>query len=182
MGLDESRILTPNENGQVIEMYDDVIFVGKDKLKLDTVLVDGKGKGHLSGEYVIKARHIMAGSGVISLIFKIDTKTKDLVGNIQIESRGFVYSSEVKDIHTKIVDFARAKYAENKKKHMDIRLNLKQIKNDLGQYIDKIIGRVPMVMPMYVYINRDPKGLEELIEKEDTIVGMTLEEQGGYED
>ncbi|NOZ44860.1 MAG: hypothetical protein GXP45_07095 [bacterium] len=69
----------PNENGQIVEMYDNVVLVGKEKLKLDVVLVDGKGKGHLSGEYVIKARHIMAESGIISLIFKVDTKTKDLV-------------------------------------------------------------------------------------------------------
>jgi len=41
-----------------------------------------------------------------------------------------------------------------------------------------------MVMPMYVYINRDPKSVEDLdvIAPEEAIVGMTLEEQGGYEE
>jgi mRNA degradation ribonuclease J1/J2 len=72
-------------------------------------------------------------------VFKIDTKSRELVGNIQIESRGFVYSSEVKTIHTQIVEFARAKYNENQKKRMDIKDNLKQIKEDLGNYINKII-------------------------------------------
>lgn len=77
----------PEKNGHIIEMYDDVTMVSNETLKLDTILVDGKGKGHLSGEYVIKAREIMAEDGVLSLIFKVDTKTKQLVGNIQIESR-----------------------------------------------------------------------------------------------
>jgi len=181
LGLSESRILMPNENGQVVEMYDDVVIVGKDKLKLDTVLVDGKGKWHLSGEYVIKARHIMAESWIISLIFKVDTKSKDLVWNIQIESRGFVYSSEVKNIHTKIVEFARAKYNENKRRRMEVRDNLKSIKWDLGQFVNKIIGRVPMVMPMFVYINRDSKISQDALGKEEAIVGMTLEEQGWYD-
>jgi mRNA degradation ribonuclease J1/J2 len=81
----------------------------------------------------------MAANGVVSLIFKVDTKSKELVGNIQIESRGFVYSSEVKTIHTQIVEFARAKYNENQKKRMDIKDNLKQMKEDLGDYINKII-------------------------------------------
>ncbi len=81
----------------------------------------------------------MAESGVVSLVFKVDTKTRELVGNIQIESRGFVYSSEVKTIHTQIVEFARAKYNENQKKRMDIKDNLKQIKEDLGDYVNKII-------------------------------------------
>jgi ribonuclease J len=93
----------------------------------------------MSGEYVVKARHIMAENGVVSLIFKIDTKSNELVGNIQIESRGFVYSSEVKTIHTQIVEFARAKYNEHQKKRMDIKDNLRQIKEDLGGYIEKII-------------------------------------------
>ncbi|HCB51655.1 TPA: hypothetical protein DEP21_03715 [Patescibacteria group bacterium] len=87
MGIAESRILMPNKNGQIIEMYDNVVLVAESKIRLDKILVDGKGQGHLSGEYVIKARTIMAESGVISLIFKIDTKTRELIGNIQIESR-----------------------------------------------------------------------------------------------
>ena len=176
MGLPNERILMPNHNGSIIEMYDDVVLVSKEKLKLDKILVDGKGKWHLSGEYVIKARGIMAESGVISLIFKIDTKTRELIGNIQIESRWFVYSSEVKSIHTQIVDFARAKYKENTKRRMDIKDNLRLIKDDLGEFITKIIGRVPMIMPMYVYINRDPQTSNDL-PQEEAIVGMTLDEQ-----
>lgn len=70
----------------------------------------------MSGEYVIKARHIMAQNGLVTFIIKVDTNTKQLVGNIQIESRGFVYSSEVKKIHTQIVEFIRSKYNQNLKK------------------------------------------------------------------
>lgn len=75
------------DNGAVIEMYDEGLKVADRRMKLDTVMIDGLGMGHLSGEYVIKARKIMAEDGVLSLIFKVDTKTKELVGNIQIESR-----------------------------------------------------------------------------------------------
>jgi mRNA degradation ribonuclease J1/J2 len=35
----------------------------------------------------MKARSIMSENGVVGLIFKVDTKTRELVGNIQIESR-----------------------------------------------------------------------------------------------
>ncbi|HCY21788.1 TPA: hypothetical protein DIC40_08330 [Patescibacteria group bacterium] len=79
MGMPNEKILMPNLNGNIIEMYDDVVLVSNERLKLDKILVDGKGKGHLSGEYVIKARGIMAESGVVSLIFKIDTKTRELI-------------------------------------------------------------------------------------------------------
>lgn len=176
MGIPEHNILLP-DNGQFIEMYDDVVFTSDKRIKLDTVMIDGKGQGHLSGEYVMKARNIMGENGIVGLIFKVDTKTKELVGNIQIESRGFVYSSEVKKIHTQIVDFARGKYNDNAKRKMDIKDNLKHIREDLGEYITKIIGRVPMLMLMYVYINRE--AVQNIqVEPNDEIIGMTLEEQG----
>lgn len=177
LGMQEEDILMPMENGSIIEMYDDVVMIGSQKLKLDTVMIDGKGQGHMSGEYVIKARHIMAQSWVVGLVFKVDTKSNELVGNIQIESRGFVYSSEVKSIHTQIVDFARAKYNDNLKKKMDVRDNLKQIKEDLWEYIAKIIGRVPMLMTMFVYINRDAQNGNGDVAADEAIVGMTLDEQ-----
>lgn len=180
MGIPEENIIMPMENWTIIEMYDDVVLIWDQKLKLDTIMIDGKWQWHMSGEYVIKARHIMAQNGIVSLIFKIDTKTSELVGNIQIESRGFVYSSEVKTIHTQIVEFARAKYNEHHKKRMDIKDNLKQMKEDLGEFISKIIGRVPLLMPMYVYINREAQNGGD-ITPDEAVVGMTLEEQG-YDD
>jgi hypothetical protein len=42
-------------------------------------MIDGKGEGHLSWEYVMKARSIMGENGIVGLIFKVDTKTRELV-------------------------------------------------------------------------------------------------------
>jgi hypothetical protein len=38
---------------------------------------------------------------------------------------------------------------------MEIKDNLRNIKDLLETEIEKIIGRVPMIIPMYVYINRE---------------------------
>lgn len=154
-GIPDEHILMPNQNGMIIEMYDEGCKISDEKLDLDTVLIDGKGKWHLSGEYVIKARQIMAHDGVVCLVLKVDSTTKELVGNIQIESRGFVYSSEVKKVHTDVVAFAKAKYYEKLKQKKDVKDIMKIIKDDLGDYMMKHVGRQPMVIPMYVYISRD---------------------------
>jgi ribonuclease J len=175
--MSEENILMPLKNWTVIEMYDDVVLFWDKPIKLDTVMIDGKWQWHMSWEYVIKARHIMAQSGIVALIFKVDTKSQELVWNIQIESRWFVYSSEVKTIHTQIVEYARSKYNDNRKKNMDIKDSLKNIKEVLWEYITKIIGRVPMIMPMFVYINRDPQVQNWDLPAEEAIVGMTLDEQ-----
>jgi hypothetical protein len=88
----------------------------------------------------------------------------------------------VKSVHTKIVDFARTTYTTNLKKRMDVKDNLRNVKEVLGEEITKIIGRVPMLMVMWVYINREAMHVGEMNGHGiDPIVGMTLEEQG-YED
>ena len=169
------------DNGAVIEMYDDGVKVSDKRMKLDTVMIDWLGMWHLSGEYVIKARQIMAEDGVLSLIFKIDTKSRELVGNVQIESRWFVYSSEVQKVHTDIVEFVKKRYYNHLKQTTDVKMILKMIKDELGSFIEKNIGRVPMLMPMFVYINRDAVKDESKLDAmsaDEAIIGMTIEEQG----
>ena len=48
MGMNDDRILMPDLNGHIIEMYDDVVLISDERLKLDTILIDGKGQGHMS--------------------------------------------------------------------------------------------------------------------------------------
>ena len=178
-GIPDENILMPNENGTIIEMYDNGCRIAPKKLDLDAVLIDGKGVGHLSGEYVIKARQIMAHDGVVSLIFKVDSTSKELVGNIQIESRGFVYSSEVREIHTNVVEFAKSKYNANKKKGKDTKDIMKAIKDDMSDFLQKEVGRKPMVIATFVYISREGAKKSSNGHGLDTTVGMTIEEQGG---
>ncbi len=188
--IPEENIMMPNENGAIIEMYDGWCKISNEKINVDTVLIDGKWKWHLSGEYVIKARQIMAQDGIVSLVLKIDPDSKHLIGNIQIESRWFVYSSEVRKIHTRVVEYVKSKYSTYVKKRMDIKDIMKKLKEDLGDFLNKEIWRTPMVIPMYVYISRDsaPKAgspTKKIKEKEKVeepdVVWMTIEEQWGDE-
>lgn len=41
MAIPEDRIMMP-DNGQIIEMYDNVVITSDKKIKLDTVMIDGK--------------------------------------------------------------------------------------------------------------------------------------------
>lgn len=43
MNIPEENILLP-QNGQILEIYDDVIVVSDKKIKLDTIMIDGKGQ------------------------------------------------------------------------------------------------------------------------------------------
>ena len=164
------------DNGDIVEVFNDGVAVADQKIKLDTIMIDGKGMWHLSGEFVIKARKIMAESWLVNLIFKIDSTTKNLVGNIQIESRWFVYSSEVRTVHTDIVKCAEKMYLEWLKRNTDIKYILKDIRSELESYCKRALDRVPMIVPMYVYINDSKGEIQDSMSQDDAIVGSTLDE------
>ena len=148
------------DNWSIVEVYDQWAAVAEQWLKLDTVMIDWYGIWHSTWEFVLKARKIMSENGIVNLTFKIDSKTKNLVWNIQIESRGFVYSTEVKTVHTDIVRFVERRYSDLRKRLEDVKEILKVIKTDLEQHLNKTLDRIPMIIPMFVYIN-DSRGLED---------------------
>lgn len=163
MWWEDEKVLMPNQNWKILEMYENGIKIADRKINLQTVLIDGKWKWHISWEYVVQARKIMAHDGVLIITYKIDTNTKEIIWNIQIESRGFVYSSEVKKVHTLVVNFARSEYNKLLKnmlkrwialKDINIKDILKEIKKKLEEYTSANIWRVPMIITSFVYINR----------------------------
>ncbi len=182
LGISEDNVVVTDE-GNIVLLYSDEVTVSERKLKLDTVMIDWLGIWHLSGEYVIKSRKIMAEDWVVAFILKVDSKTNELIWNIQIESRWFVYSSEVKKVHTMIVNFVKKRYNQLIKKVWNVKEVLKQIKDELSDFIMKNIWREPMIIPMFVYINRQwVWNQQDAMSAEDALVGMTLEEQGGKEE
>lgn len=167
-------------NWDILNVFKNKIEPSGKKIKLDTVIIDWLGVWHLSGEYVIKARKIMAESWILTFIIKIDTVSKNMIGNVQIESRGFVYSSEVRQLHTKVVDFIKHEYKTIYKnirnpQQIHVKDTLKIIKSKLENFITAQIWRAPMIIPMYVYTQKEVQKKD--ITKEEGIIWLTLDEQ-----
>lgn len=161
MDYDPSKILMPEGNGVVIEMYDKAVIVAEKRMKLDTIIVDGKWIGGLQGEYVSKARKIMSESGMLTFILKVDVKTRQIVWNIQIESRWFVYTTEIKKVHTDIVRYVEKEYKNRIAKYDSVKQCLKDIKGDLEIMLQKSLDRLPMIIPMFVYMGSDGEMIED---------------------
>ena len=65
---------------------------------------------------------------------------------------------------------------KQRKQKIVIKEALKAIKGKLEDFINGQIGRIPMIIPSFVYINREVTKKD--VNKEEAIIGMTLEEQG----
>ena len=141
------------DNGNVLEFQK-----GKAKLlskKIDTsyVFVDGLGVGDV-GQVVLRDRQVLSADGMFVITVLLDTKTKEVVGNIQITSRGFIYVKENFDLVNetkrkvkKAIQEATSKSTSLQKKFIE-----SAIRETVGQYLFNKTQRRPMVLPVIIEV------------------------------
>lgn len=149
VGIKESNILML-DNGHIIDFAPNgSVFKSKIRVPLQEYIVDGYGMW-LMGSHVLGAREQMMNSGVLVLMYKVDKKSKAIIGHIKLETRGLVYVEEVRYIHRIIIKKAREAYENTVKDVPDMEEKdlLKIIRTDLENFLLKRIDREPMIIPM----------------------------------
>ena len=146
----------PKENTFIME-NGDVLSLSKGKIKREktvqagNVYVDGSRIGEI-GVAVMKERKIMSSDGIVIVTFNINTKTKSLIGDVNITTRGFVQIQDniellkqIEKVSSKIITSNLAKNTS----FNDIKSNLI---NELDEYISNKTGRYPIIMPIMIDI------------------------------
>lgn len=149
VGVKESNILML-DNGNIIDFAPNgSVFRSKIKVPIQEYIIDGHGMG-LTTSHVLQARETMMNAGVLVISFKIDKKTKALLGHIKLETRGLVYIDEVRYIHRIIIKKAREVYEATVKDIPDIEEKdlIKILRTDLQSFLMKRVDREPMIIPM----------------------------------
>ncbi|NDK08414.1 RNase J family beta-CASP ribonuclease [Candidatus Gracilibacteria bacterium] len=153
IGFPEENVLL-QENGSIIDLApNQTVFKSRIKMPIQDIIIDGNGIG-TANSHVIKAREKMMDSGVLVIIYKVDTKTKEIIGNIKIESRGLVYLDEVKLVHKMVFKKAKDVYENTVGDVPDIEEKdlVKIIKTDLEALLLQKIERQPMIIPIILYV------------------------------
>ena len=149
LGWKEENVLML-DNGNIVDFAPTGnVFRSKIKVPIQDLIVDGHGVG-TADSHVIKARHKMMNSGVLVLLFKIDKKTKAIIGHIKLETRGLAYIDEVRYIHRIVIKKARESFENTIKDVPDMEEKdlLKIIRTDLESFLLKRIDREPMIVPI----------------------------------
>lgn len=153
VGIPEANILI-GKNGDIFEFE-------KNKAKISgtvqagSVLVDGLGVGDV-GNVVLRDRKHLSEEGIISVVLNYHKNKKQVVGNPQIVSRGFVYVKEslyLIDGAMKVVESAIKEI--NNKKISDINSMKFIVKDKLKSYVYQEIKRDPMILPVIMEITND---------------------------
>lgn len=139
-------------NGDILSMY-------KGKIKragsipADDIYVDGNRIGDI-GAAVIKDRKIMSNDGIIVVIVNIDVNKKQILGRINITTRGFVQVNENEELLRNLEIVSKKAIQEKLKGY----LNYSDIKNEiitkLSSYTYEKTGRKPIILPVIMDIKK----------------------------
>ncbi|HLM83612.1 MAG TPA: ribonuclease J [Candidatus Bathyarchaeia archaeon] len=117
------------------------------------VMVDGLGVGDI-GQVVLRDRQVLAQDGMFTIVTIIDSKTKRVIGEPQVTSRGFIYVKENFDLvnatKRKVKDVVA--HATAKDEAVDWNYVKDQIRDTVGQFLYQKTERRPMVLPVVIEV------------------------------
>ena len=141
------------ENGKVVNLSQENIFIEKKEVMSNYIMVDGLGIGDV-GEIVLRDRQNLAKDGMFVIIVVIDRSTGKIRNSPDIISRGFVYLKESKELLTetrrniiKIVNHAVGSSGSVNWIYVK-----DEIRNKLGAFLYKKTERRPMILPVIIEI------------------------------
>lgn len=144
MRFDGNRILLPG-SGQIIEFDHETAAFGE-TVPLKSMMVDGLGVGDV-GNVVLSDRQTMAQEGMVVVI--VPRKgTEYQVREISVISRGFVFMKHADEIVQAIKDETISIVNEGGEEQ-EMR---RKIERRLTRKLDALIGRTPLILPVFLPI------------------------------
>ena len=141
------------DNGDVLNMTQKGLFK-KGTVTAGDTYVDGNRIGDIGG-VVIRDRILMANDGIVVLIVNINENTKELIGNVNITTRGFILVNENEELINRISNCASESIRKNikttKNNYNDLKTLLIQ---DVSPFIVNETGRKPLILPVFLEIKR----------------------------
>ncbi|HFC76706.1 MAG TPA: ribonuclease J [Candidatus Moranbacteria bacterium] len=143
------------DNGSVLQLYKKNAKITKEKVKTDYIFIDGLGVGDV-GQVVLRDRQMLAEDGMFVITVIIDSKSKKIIGNMQITSRGFIYVKENFDLVNATKEVVKKVVNKNTSKDSKTKINWmlinNQIREEVGKFLFKKTQRRPMVLPVVVEV------------------------------
>jgi ribonuclease J len=141
------------DNGNVLEIQRGKAKILPKKIDTSYVMVDGLGVGDV-GQVVIRDRQVLSADGMFVITVILDSKKKEVVGNIQITSRGFIYVKDNFDLinETKRRVQKAIKDTTSKKTSPEKKFIEDNIREVVGLYLFQQTQRRPMVLPVIIEV------------------------------
>ncbi len=149
MGYQDNQIIIPRE-GQIVEMQNGNVKVsGQTEVK--NVLIDGLGVGDV-GNVVLRDRQTMSSDGILMVVVPVEKATGEIVGDIDIVSRGFVYMKESDELIAEAKQVVRDAIKDHPGSITDFRFVKRHITDKLERFLFEATHRRPLILPVVMQI------------------------------
>jgi ribonuclease J len=141
------------ENGQIVKLNQREIFIDKEKVPANYVMVDGLGIGDV-GEVVLRDRQVLARDGIFVIIAVVDRQTGQVKTSPDIISRGFIYLRESKDLlretRKRVIQIVNRAAGSGGAVNWIYVKN--EIRNKIGEFFFQKTKRRPMILPVVIEV------------------------------
>lgn len=149
LGMEEKDIFIM-QNGKVLELTGRTATLNG-SVQSGGILVDGLGVGDV-GDVVLRDRKILSEDGLMMIIATMDKKG-NLLANVEVMSRGFVYMKESEELIEEVKNIAKDTILKcGSKKNGSFSTIKNAIKDELNNFLYRKTMRRPMIIPVIVEI------------------------------
>lgn len=139
-------------NGDALEIDGKKARINKGFTSGDDVMVDGYGIGDV-GSVVLKDRKALSQSGLITISVALDSESGSLMSEPKLNTKGFVYVEEHKDLLKEALDIVYNTIGKNASKgKLDEASLTRAIKSDMKTFIYNKTKRNPVIIPVILYV------------------------------
>ncbi len=150
-GMNKNNILL-KLNGDVVTLLNGKLVDEPEHIEADEILIDGTSADDI-GDLVLKDRELLSKNGIVVVSATIDKKTKKIIANPQILTRGFIYVKDNLDIVEKSEAISKEVIEECiTGKKVDFSAIKLKIRERLGNYFNEETGSIPMIITVILEI------------------------------
>ncbi|MBN2268089.1 MAG: ribonuclease J [Acholeplasmataceae bacterium] len=138
------------DNGDVLTFDGKDTYVSKNDINVGEILIDGTAVGDVN-DFVMKDRELLAEDGALLIVSHINPKTKQILGDVKIVTKGFVYVQESEELLNQVKEL----FQKISKKHLESKyINWndykRDVRNEINHFIYQQTRRSPITIPVII--------------------------------
>lgn len=139
------------KDGQTIIIKKGQVHQGK-SIESRNIYVDGLGVGDV-GTTILRDRQAMASDGILFAVIPIDSQTTEVVGDIEIISKGFVYMKKSKTLIGKTKEVISQSLSKLQKTNIRDEIYIKKrVEDELERYLYQQTERRPLIIAILLKV------------------------------
>ena len=147
VGMNKENIIL-KQNGDVALFVNGELKDIKEHIKTDDILIDGNSSKDI-GELVLKDRELLSDNGIVIICSTLDKKTKKILAEPEVLTRGFVYVKENTDLIDEIKKISLEVINENISNNY---VEYNKIKMSIRERLSKYLYEQTECRPMIITV------------------------------